>query len=841
MDPTPKGPRLYRIPLVPMAIALAAGVIAGRYVPLPTGLWAVAAAAGLVTAIVLFRRTHLHIAACLCALTAAAGLGAVHVRVAYFSLPENHIVTFTAPARTLATLRGRIITAPLIFEAVPSATPSYPRPPQTSFILAADRLGDEPNAAAVTGMVRVTVEEADARLAAGQQIEILCWVGRFRPPANPGEHDWAAAARDNDILVWAKAPAASAVTVLAGDRPPWHQRLLWHMQAAAMEHLGSGDDDVQSTRLLQALIVGQRHPALRKLNELMMQGGIAHYLSISGSHLAVFLSFAYLLCRLLSLSQRQSALAVLVVLGAYIALAEANAPLLRSAIMAAALCLAAISRRQYSSLNAMAAAMILLLAIDPMDLFSAGFQLSFGIVAGLVLLQEPVKRLLFGRYLRHQGLMVYRQGGRVRRWVAHTLTSWLIAGVTMSVAASIVSTPLAAYHFGLFSPYGVLLTFLLALPMTGVLVPGYVALALAPLAPNLSDAFGRLATTATAGLGWLIAQSARLPGLCIELRPVGVLWTVGCYLVLAAWLWRRRLPGGTLLAGAGAALVIAGTVWTQLPATPPPAAQLHLLSVGDGQCAVLQCPTGPVHLFDAGTRSTLDVWQEALKPFLRARSLPAPASAFISHANTDHYSAVADMVREGRLKRVYLNEYFSLDPNLAKIDSVAAAFLELLDRQRVEVIRIAAGDTVDLDPRTRVEVLWPPRGPRAGLTVNDTSLVLRVTCDGRSVIIPGDVAAVGEAALSQAPVPRADALVLPHHGGWTDSLPAFVAAVAPKFCLVSRSRDLQPPARGKDAAEPFYSRLQSQAGYRCTAHDGWIELTFGRGELSIRTSRDRKH
>ncbi len=835
------GTKLYRIPLVPLAVAVAAGVTAGRFVPLPTGFWAVLAVAAGALAVVLFRRSHLHTAACGCVLAAAMALGAVHVRMSYFSVPDNHIVGYTGTARTLATLRGRIINAPLIFEPVPSSTPSYPRVPQTSFVLSASGLGSGHGAHAVSGLVRVTVEEPDARLSAGQEVELLCWIGRFRPPANPGEHDWAATARDSDIMVWAKAPTAAAVTIIEGENAPWHRRLLWHMQAAAMEHLGSSDDDVQSTRLLQALIVGQRHPALRKLNELMMQGGIAHYLSISGSHLAVFLGFAYLLCRLLSLSQRQAAAAVLVVLAAYIALAEPNPPLLRSAIMAASLCLAAIARRQYSGLNALAGAMIVLVAINPMDLFSAGFQLSFGIVAGLVLLQEPVKHALFSGYLRRRGLMVYRQGDRARRWISHTLGDWFIGGMSMSVAASIVSTPLAAYHFGMFSPWGVLLTFVLALPMAAVLVPGYIALALAPLAPNLSDAFGRLATMATAGLAWLIGLSAHLPGLCLELRPVGVAWTVSCYVVLGLWLWRRHVPRGTAVAAVASVVLAAATVWTQLPASPPAAAQLHLLSVGDGQCAVLQCPGGSVHLFDAGTRSTLDAWQEVLKPFLRARSLPAPASAFVSHANTDHYSAVSDMAVAGLLKRVYLNEYFSLDPNLGtadKMDATAVRFLEMLDRRGVEVVRIAAGDTIQLDARTRVDVLWPPRGEVGKLTVNDTSLVLRITCDGKSVIVPGDLAAVGEGRLAAAPAMRADALVLPHHGGWTDTLPAFFAAVAPRYALVSRSRDLAAPARNKDVAEQFYSRLQSQAGYRCTAHDGWVELTFGRGELSVKTSRD---
>ena len=89
---------------------------------------------------------------------------------------------------------------------------------------------------------------------------------------------------------------------------------------------------------------------------------------------------------------------------------------MRSAIMAVSLCTATILRRPHAALNAPAAAAIILLAIDPLQLFSAAFQLSFVIVAGLILLHAHVETLLFGRWKRRRGLMVFRNDQRFRRW-----------------------------------------------------------------------------------------------------------------------------------------------------------------------------------------------------------------------------------------------------------------------------------------------------------------------------------------------------------------------------------------------------------------------------------------
>ena len=66
-----------------------------------------------------------------------------------------------------------------------------------------------------------------------------------------------------------------------------------------------------------------------------------------------------------------------------------------------------------------------------------------------------------------------------------------------------------------------------------------------------------------------------------------------------------------------------------------------------------------------------------------------------------------------------------------------------------KVTRLAAGQQVALDDRTEVEVLWPPAG-RNDLSANESSLVLRISCDGVSVLLPGDVETTGQGALAAA-------------------------------------------------------------------------------------------
>jgi len=826
----PKTP-LRRAPLATAAGAFALGIAAGRYGPLGGGFWGALGGAALLAAAAMLPSRRLHLATAVAVGLAVASAGALRARLARFSLPEDHVATYAPFQPIPATLRGQAVTAPQVLPGNAPEGMSYDRPPQTAFLLRAAQIRTDAGWRNVSGLVQVIIAEPADALRAGQQLELVGTLARLRPPDNPGQHDWASAAAERGVWARLTVPAAEGATVRAGaDQPAW-SRALWNLRAAARQewaHQGEGG------QLLAALLLGERDPALRELNRTMAAAGVAHFLSISGLHLGIFLGFLYLLCRLVTLSPRRAAAVVLVVLASYVLLAEPRPPLLRSALMAAMLCLATILHRRYVALNAVAAAAIILLAFQPLELFQAGFQLSFATVAGLIVLHGPLRQALFGRWLRVRGLMVFRGDQRLQRWLHYSAANWAMDAVTMCLAAYLAAAPLVAHHFGLFSPYAPALSLLLLPAVTAVLVPGYLSLALAWPLPNLSHLLSRAARSAAEGLAWAARGFEALPGLSFAPRPVGPAWVVLCYATLGALLVHRRLPLGRLWA-AGAVVALAGaTIVTQLPAPAPRLAELDILAVGSGQCALLRTPSGQTFLLDAGTAAPFDANEAVLAPFLRCLRLPAPAEAFVSHANADHYNALPALLRDGTLRRVYLNDSFGPDD---PPDSPAAELIRQIADHRVEVRRLRAGDAVDLDERTRVEVLWPP-AEAAGLAVNDTSLVLRIRCDDRAVLLTGDIEQAPQAALAASADLRADVLLLPHHGAWKPALPAFVAAVAPDVVVASAAAD--PAGRGEidDPSRHFFTQLRAGRRFYSTARHGWVQVRFGRGRVEVQTCRD---
>ena len=826
---------MLRAPLLPVAGSFVAGVLLGRFLPIATPAWLAMLGTALLIALAGLIRSRWRLLAVLGVLVATGAFGAVRLRIAWNTLPVDDVALATTPGESLATVRGSVVSYPQLY--VPEVEFGYQPEPSLVFLLRAENIQGFEGVVPATGLARVVVDEPYKTFRPGERLELAGWLSRYPRPRNPGQFDARAFARRTGVQARLRVPTEQGVTRLE-DVQPGPVGWLWRWRAAMRQYLAETGEP-QTGRLISALVLGQRHPALATLERTMQRAGLAHYLSISGLHLGIFLGFCYLLCRLATLSSRRAALVVLLLLGAYLLLAEARPPLLRSAIMAAFLLLAVFRGRPGASLNALAAAAIVLLVIDPRQLLAPGFQLSFVIVGGLILLGKRMQQWLFGHWLARRGLTVFRDSGRLRRWLSYNLTDLAVSAVTLVVTAWLLAVPLAAMHFGYLSPWAPLLSLAVFPLILAVLIPAYSALALAGPLPNLAALLADLAAVPAEFLQRIIDALTALPGLMLTVRPVGWGWTLLCYATLLAVLYARRSRLRKLLAG-GLLLGLVGlTVATQRPARPPArTAELHLLAVGAGQCAVFQTPSGRTYLFDAGSRSGFDAYHRVLSPFLRNRRLPDPDAAFISHANTDHYSALPSLVRDGRCQTVWLCDAF--DRSADNPYSAPARMMQILLRHDVDIRRLRRGDALDLDDQTRMEVLWPPPG-RDELLSNDTSLVLRITCGGRSLLLPGDIDLIAQQALLEDPDQlRCDVLVMPHHGGWAKTLPAFVEAVDPEVVLASGHQDPMGPSTAKARIKTFYRSLRDKYRFHATSSEGWLGVQFGPAGVHVQTMADRQ-
>lgn len=216
-----------------------------------------------------------------------------------------------------------------------------------------------------------------------------------------------------------------------------------------------------------------------------------------------------------------------------------------------------------------------------------------------------------------------------------------------------------------------------------------------------------------------------------------------------------------------------------LPVSPPPLSrwqtgqlEVVVLDCGQADCIVLRCPDGRVRVIDAGGSA------EPLLAFLELNRDTEIATLVMTHPHADHIGGVPELLRRVPVREV-------LDAGAEHPYAVYLETLRLLDEKKIAYRQPRAGETLDWGRDVRVEVLHPDRIDYEDL--NDVSLVLRVTAFGESLLFTGDASSGAERAmLSRAPEHlRSRVLKVGHHGSYTATSDAFLAAVSPRVAVIS--------------------------------------------------------
>ncbi len=320
------------------------------------------------------------------------------------------------------------------------------RSPGSTWVLETQTIYANGGAIPATGRLNVVMHQPDQRMHEGDRVRVTGWLSGPHAPANPGEFDQRAVLDQQGIAGYLTLRDRDDWELMAPA--PWPECISWAPQAlslAAADSLRLGmRPDPARLELLDAILLGRRGNDRDVLGDSFRRVGLAYLLAISGAHLAVLLGLVWLAARLVCPFPNRAALAVLLVLGFYLLIVPAHVPILRAGFMAAMLCVAYGAGRRVATANVLALSAFLLLIWRPDDLFDAGFQLSFVVVAAALLFVPTAASWIWSCPMTATG--PDRPGQVAARWVADYLA--------FNLVAALFALPLVAYHFGVINPLG---------------------------------------------------------------------------------------------------------------------------------------------------------------------------------------------------------------------------------------------------------------------------------------------------------------------------------------------------------------------------------------------------
>ncbi len=823
-------------PLVPPAVGLAAGIWLDSVwrIPLAVGL-----SLFILSGLLLIPARHKDGLGYLAVMLAASAVGMYLHDLTFRHWADNHIVRYCGDEPILARIEGTVLDTPQVQASKSGSINWIPQSSFTRFLVEADRIVDDNQNPSVSGRISVLVREPVLSVAAGDRVRLLGWLSHLEPPANPGGRDWSLVSRREGILVRLSCPHEGNVEVCDGQAAGRRllNRLRLNLRGRMLEQTFPGD--VPGGQLLSALVLGQRSAVDEKLNEAFVRTGTVHYLSVSGAHVGMLMSALWLGGVLLGRSRRGCAAVAMIVVTLYALLAEPRPSILRAALMADLFCISILLRRPTRSLNWLAAAAIVLLVARPTQLFEPGFQLSFFTLIGLIFVSPRLYDAGGEFFLRVLGrddpllrpAMQKRINPNPLRDFLWRMAKWLGQWLSIGLAAWIVSVPISAYHFQQFSVWGWLNTILIAPLIWLVLILGLLKTVLATILVSAADWLGIPLRWLTDLLIEVVYTLSDLPASCVT-TPLLPWWLVWCALgviglwLIAPWLrWRKRWPA---LATIMLFLLIG---WQLAPSRRGQELRLHLLSVGNGMCCLITLPDGKNILYDAGSMPPYDLERWTLGPLLAKERIYRIDTVLLSHANLDHYSALPELLERRRVDRIVTTPHFVShgqegERGGTRVMEAAA------DKGLAWETVVRAGHLADSEAVT-MEILWPP--PEQELEIreaNDSSLVVRVSYAGRSILLTGDIEKLAQEHLMAEADLKADVLILSHHGSMRSNTGRFIEVVNPRYCLRSSGQ------RARDTNNGLLD-LMAGRGYFNTADDGAIEVRITPTDLTVTPYRPR--
>jgi competence protein ComEC len=491
-------------------------------------------------------------AAAIALLSSLAGTAAAWHHCQWSLYPSDHVGLFAREVPGPAALEVCVLSGSRRIPAPPpDALRAIATPERTRLDVEVLALRDGESWRPASGVATLFIDGHLLSLEPGDRMRVFAQLNSVGRPHNPGEFDFARQARGDRRLCSLRSEFPECVVQLSHGSPwSWTRVTDWlrsRGDALLWQNLGQ-----QRSGLASAMFLGSREELEPDQAQAFLETGTIHLLVISGLNVGILASCLFLVMRV-ALVPRSWALAIVALASVlYAATTDSQPPVVRATVMVLIGCLAMVLGRRVLGFNAIAAAGMVVLVLNPAELFHSGTQLSFLSVAVLAWSSQE-------RIGRRQGDALDRLIVATRRWprrFAGQFGGGLWRGALVSLIIWLVICPLVMARFHLVSPIAIFLGPLLGPPVALAMAAGFGIFALGWMTPAVASFLGWLCDTNLMILESCVRLSRNCRGNHFWVSGPDDWWLAGFYGALACcvigprWVPRRRWCLG-LLAGPG--------------------------------------------------------------------------------------------------------------------------------------------------------------------------------------------------------------------------------------------------------------------------------------------------
>ncbi|MDP6683273.1 MAG: DNA internalization-related competence protein ComEC/Rec2 [Desulfobacterales bacterium] len=702
----------------------------------------------------------------------------------------------------------------------------------------------------VLGKILVTMRKKHLKIDAGDRISLTGTIRMIRNFSNPGGFNYRRYMAYKGI--WGTSYVSKNQPVKIENRT---DKGINRMVKNVRHHISSFIEQSHVVRrkkgtkgILKALILGDRNDIPQNLREAFHRAGVGHILAISGLHIGIVASTAFLLfSRVLSYvkpllwngwTRKGAAILSSFPVVAYGLLSGMSPSTQRAVIMVSLFLLTFLFEREHDLMNTLALAAMLILILHPPALFSISFQLSFSAVLSIVYGLSQTKNF---RLQKKNSTLKKRLSIRNKFFTFMLVSFFAIIG----------TFPLMMLYFNQVSTVGLLVN-LLIIPMVGFMVIplGLVSVVLSPLSVTGASILLNMSAAILSVALNIITVFSKLPFAAVKTVTPSFFEITCFYLVFWAILnikdqnapsgfgwWKKFMSKKRLAQAAVVIVIVAGGVdvfywlnhrfWHR-------DFRVTIIDVGQGSAALLELPGGYNLLVDGGGFSdptAFDVGANIIAPFLWRKKIKTVDTLVLSHPNSDHMNGLLYIARYFNVKNVWSTGESSSVLNYHK-------FRKIIEKKDIQLTRFKPLLQTQHINGVQFKILYPPsdfinrKKTEKWRNYNNNSLVLKVRFGSQTFLFPGDIMARAERELVEISGDelKSRVLIAPHHGSRTSSTDRFLDSVQPEVVIISSGWQ-----NSEYFPHPHTLKRYKKRGYRIfrTSGDGAVAMSTDGRSLKI--------
>ena len=489
--------------------------------------------------------------------------------------------------------------------------------------------------------------------------------------------------------------------------------------------------------------------------------GLSHLFAVSGLHIAVLFGFLTALSNLFY-KKNHWLKSIVILLAVFLFVSMIGFPVsaIRAFVFISIYSLAGITGRKYDLLNALFLSAAIILLWNPYQLFSAGFQLSFGAVASIYFIYPALSEWIHPKNIAIKALMISLS-------VQIGIAPILIYHFNYLSIISIIANVPAVLLFGVWLPilYIYALASLLSIPFLPQLLAFPVE-----LGTNALDCLSKLAS----GFSWSYIE---LPFIGYKLAG---LYSCACIL-LVLQSRKEYFLRADKIKKAVAAILLAIAVAT-IPAIASVDKQIEIIffDVGQGDCIFVRTANGRNILIDGGTED-IDISEILIRNGIDKIDL-----AILTHYHEDHYGGLLGLAEKDRIDTLLMKK------TIYENGDVKEALENKMRYAEKFVIYTEVGQILEIDGLS-MQVLNVDNNYE-GLTShsaeNNDSIVILLDYRDFEMLLTGDIEEKAEKTLSLENPVDIDLIKASHHGSKSSNTDSLLQAYKPEVVVVQVGRNI---------------------------------------------------